>query len=246
MLSFTASIRPLSVSSSATIRFNFSLAQYQIGLYVLGTLGVIGSAIGRIPCGWLCPFGFFQEIMHKIPSPKLSIPGFMSYFRYVILALFVVILPFLVLDQFGVGQTWFCKFICPAGTLEAGVPLVAVNSGIRSQIGTLYFWKIFVLVLFLIWMVLSRRPFCRTTCPLGAIFGLFNKVSLFRMYVDESRCSKCNTCLKDCPVEIKAFESPNTPDCIRCLKCAKSCQNGAISYEFIPKKKYESEQVLKA
>ncbi len=189
-----------------------------------------------MPCGWLCPFGLLQEALYKIPSPKIHIPRFMSYGRYVILVLFVFLLPLLVLDQYGFGQTWFCKWICPAGTLEAGIPLVLLNEGIRSQIGLLYFWKIFVLILFLVWMVFAQRPFCRTTCPLGAIFGLFNKVSLFRMAVDDNKCIECNMCYENCPVELKIYESSNSPDCVRCLKCVNSCQYGAIDYEFFPKK----------
>jgi len=220
----------------ATLRFNISLAQYQFGLYVLGILGAVGAAIGRIPCGWLCPFGLVQEMLYKIPTPKLSIPKFMSYLRYAFLAIMVIGLPLLLLDEFGLGETWFCKWVCPAGTLEAGLPLVALNENIRSQIGLLFYWKVILLVLFLAWMIFSKRPFCRTVCPLGAIFGLFNKVSLFRMYVDEDICIKCNECLKDCPVELKAYESPNSPDCIRCLRCVDSCQYGAVSYEFFPRK----------
>ena len=223
-------------NSFASLKFNLSIASYQFGLYVIGVLGAVGSLVGRMPCGWLCPFGLLQEALYKIRSPKIHIPKFMSYGRYVFLVLFVFLLPLLVLDQYGFGQTWFCKWICPAGTLEAGIPLVILNEGIRSQVGLLFSWKMFVLILFLVWMVFSQRPFCRTTCPLGAIFGLFNKVSLFRMAVDDNKCIECDTCYKNCPVDLKIYESSNSPDCVRCLKCVNSCQYGAIDYEFFPKK----------
>jgi len=230
-------------NSFASLKFNLSIASYQFGLYVIGVLGAVGSLVGRMPCGWLCPFGLLQEVLYKIPSPKFKIPKFMSYGRYVILVLFVFLLPLLILDQYGFGQTWFCKWICPAGTLEAGIPLVILNEGIRSQVGLLYFWKIFVLILFLVWMVVAQRPFCRTTCPLGAIFGLFNKVSLFRMAVDDDKCIECNMCYENCPVEHKIYKSSNSPDCVRCLKCVNSCQYGAIDYEFFPKKQPEKNTV---
>jgi len=227
----------------ATLKFNLSIVSYQFGLYVIGVLGAVGSLVGRMPCGWLCPFGLVQEVLYKIPSRKFHIPKFMSYGRYVVLVMFVFLLPLLVLDQYGFGQTWFCKWICPAGTLEAGIPLVILNEGIRSQVGLLFSWKMFVLILFLVWMVFAQRPFCRTTCPLGAIFGLFNKVSLFRMAVDDDKCIQCNTCYENCPVELKIYESSNSPDCVRCLKCVKSCQYGAIEYEFFPKKQPEKNTV---
>lgn len=225
-------------NSLASMRFNLSIAQYQFGLYVVGILGAVGSLAGRIPCGWLCPFGLLQELMYKIPSPKINIPKFLPYLKYAVLAVMVIILPFLILDEFGFGDTWFCKWICPAGTLEAGVPLVALNESVRSQIGSLFTWKMSLLVFFLAWMIFSQRPFCRTICPLGAILGLFNKVSLFQMVVDENKCIQCNTCYENCPVEIKIYETPNSPECVRCLKCLDTCQYGSIDYEFIRKKQY--------
>ncbi len=219
----------------AGVRFNLSVAEKKFGLYVIGLLGVVGSVIGRMPCGWLCPFGLLQELMHKIPTPKLRVPRFFSYFRYVFLAVLVVALPLLIVDVMGFGQTWFCKWVCPAGTLEAGIPLVLLNEGLRGLVGFMYFWKVGLLVLFLGWMTVSKRPFCRAVCPLGAILGLFNRGSLFRMAVDEEKCTLCDACHKDCPVDIKIYESANSPDCVRCLKCVSSCQYGAISYDFLGK-----------
>jgi ferredoxin-type protein NapH len=217
------------------LRFNLSVAEKKFGLYVIGLLGVVGSVVGRMPCGWLCPFGFIQELLHKIPSPKLRLPRLFSSFRYFFLAVFVVALPLFIVDQFGYGETWFCKWICPAGTLEAGLPLVALNSGLRALVGFMYFWKVALLVAFVGWMIVSARPFCRAVCPLGAVLGLFNKGSLFRMAVDDEKCTLCDQCLRDCPVEIKIYESANSPNCVRCLKCLDSCKFGAISYSFLAK-----------
>jgi polyferredoxin len=224
----------------ASMRFNISAAQNQFGLYVFGFLGFVGSLVGRIPCGWLCPFGFMQELVHKIPSKKFGIPKILTFGRYLLLALFVLLLPLLVMDEFGFGQTWFCKWICPAGTLEAGIPLAVLNTEIRGLLAFMFGWKLAILVLFLVWMVFAERPFCRTACPLGAVFGFFNKVSLFRMSVDEGLCTLCDDCVKVCPVGLKFYDTPNSSDCIRCLKCVKSCNFGAISYEFWPKKGREA------
>jgi ferredoxin-type protein NapH len=216
----------------ASARARFSAGQFQVGLYALGSLGIVGAIVGRFPCGWFCPFGMVQELLHKIPGPKLRIPHLLSYLRYVVLALTVFILPFFVLDAFGYGDTWFCKWICPAGTLEAGLPLVAANAAIRAQVGPLFVWKVALLVAFVAWMIVSMRPFCRTICPLGAILGLFNKVSFLRLKVDGSKCKACGDCSKACPVDIDVPARPNSPDCIRCLKCVKACEESCIDYEF--------------
>ncbi|MBN2244738.1 MAG: 4Fe-4S binding protein [Candidatus Aminicenantes bacterium] len=223
----------------ASLRFNLSIAQYQFGLYVIGLMGAVGSVAGRIPCGWMCPFGLLQDLLYKIKTPKIRIPYFLSYLKYIILVLMVFILPLLIVDDFGFGQTWFCKWICPAGTLEAGIPLAALDSSIRSQIGFLFNWKIGILFIFLVWMVVSKRPFCRLFCPLGAILGLFNRISFFRMVVDDEKCTRCNQCLQDCPVDIKIYESPNSPECIRCMKCITVCPYGAIDHEFMKSKTKE-------
>jgi polyferredoxin len=195
-------------------------------------LGLIGSLVGRMPCAWVCPFGLMQELIHKIPSRKYEIPKALIYVKYVVLALFVFLLPALVVDQFGYGMTWFCKYICPAGTLEAGVPMMFLQPSLRELIGILYYSKIIILVVFLISMVFIRRPFCRIACPLGAIYSLFNKVSIFRMVHDADACVLCKQCYRDCPMGVRFYEGANQLDCIRCLKCyQESCQYGAISVE---------------
>lgn len=203
------------------------------GFYVIGTLGLIGSFSGRMPCGWLCPFGFLQELIHKIPSRKFEIPRALSYVKYALLVLFVFLLPFFIADESGYGMTWFCKFICPAGTLEAGIPMLFLKPELQALIGFLFYNKLFILGLFLLWMVFSRRPFCRVACPLGAIYSLFNKHSVFRMTHDPDKCTHCETCWQNCPMGVKFYERQNDIDCIRCLKCMnESCKFGAISYEF--------------
>ena len=114
-------------NSLGSVKLNLSLARRQFGLYVIGSLAAVGSLVGRIPCGWLCPFGLIQEIVHKIPSRKFQIPKFLTYMKYIVLLVMVILLPLLILDEFGGGEPWFCKWICPAGTLEAGIPLAILS-----------------------------------------------------------------------------------------------------------------------
>jgi len=156
----------------------------------------------------------------------------MIYCKYVFLGLFIILLPALVLDQFGYGMTWFCKYVCPAGTLEAGLPMMVLQPQLRELVGLLFYSKLLILIVFLALMVVVKRPFCRIVCPLGAIYSLFNKVSVFRMVHDPDKCVLCKQCYADCPMGVRFYEGANQIDCIRCLKCYhESCKFGAISLE---------------
>ena len=224
----------------ANIRPSLRAGNIHPGLYVLGILGMTGSLVGRMPCAWVCPFGFLQELIYKIPSPKIEIPHWMRYLKYGFLVLFVILLPLLVVDGLGYGMTWFCKYVCPAGTLEAGIPLPLLMPQLRELFGWLYLNKIIVMIFFLVLMVFISRPFCRVVCPLGAIYSLFNKVSVFRMVHHPDKCVHCEECYNHCPMGVRFYEGANQPDCIRCLKCMQeSCKFGAISYEIagVPFKK---------
>jgi polyferredoxin len=216
----------------ANLRPSFATGNYHIGLYVLGFLGLIGSLVGRMPCAWLCPFGFMQELIHKIPSPKIEIPRILTWVKYAALLFLVVLLPIFVVDFLGYGENWFCKYLCPAGTLQAGLPMIYLQPQLRGLLGTLFTIKLIILVVFLLAMVFIRRPFCRILCPLGAIYSLFNKVSVFRMVHHPDNCVLCKQCYRDCPMGVRFYEGANQKDCIRCLQCLrKSCKYGAISYE---------------
>lgn len=103
----------------------------------------MGVLLGRFICGFLCPFGWLQELLHKIPVPKLSTRKLkpLRYLKYVILAVFVIMLPLIVVNELGMGDPFFCKYICPQGVVEGAIPLAIANEGIRSALGALFSWK---------------------------------------------------------------------------------------------------------
>ena len=216
----------------AGIRFSLETGSYYVGTFVVGTMGLLGAAVGRFICGWACPFGLFQELLHKIPSVKYTIPRQLNWFKYGFLALFVVILPLFMVDEFGLGAPWFCKYVCPAGTLEAGIPMLLLQPDLKTTIGWLYWNKIGILILFVMWSVFSSRPFCRTTCPLGAFYGFFNRYRLVKLKLNVDNCTECGACHKVCPMEINFNETPDSAECISCLKCmTQACTYDAISIE---------------
>jgi ferredoxin-type protein NapH len=206
---------------------------YGMTFYIVGFLTVIGALMGRFVCGFLCPFGLFQDLLHKIPV-KLKIrivPGdkYLKYLKYLILLIFVVILPMFLVNDFGQGDPWFCKYICPSGTFMAGWPLTVLNEGIRGAIGWLFVWKSFILIGVILLSVFVYRPFCRYICPLGAFYGLFNKYSFYKFQVDKGTCIECGKCQAVCPINIPVYQTPNSAECIRCGKCLKVCPTDALT-----------------
>ncbi len=200
-----------------------------IPYYLIGIFGVVGFAVGRATCGWICPFGFFQDLLFKIRTFKIRIPKFFSYFKFAFLVILVILIPYFT------HEPWFSK-LCPVGSLEGGIPIIAWNpqtgglTGLRNLIGWLYFLKLGIVVFILGLSVVSKRPFCRIFCPVGAILALFNKVSLLQIKLRENTCNplRCNICQDVCPMDIKIYENTTNLDCIRCGRCISACPDNAL------------------
>lgn len=201
-------------------------SKYKFPYYVLGTLLLMGLFLGRMICGFLCPFGFLQDILAKLPTPKLKkskVTRALSWIKYGILVVFVLIIPMVFLAP------GFCKYLCPAGTLEAGIPLTLLQKSLRSMIGALFTWKVAVLIVILLLCIFIHRAFCRFLCPLGAIYSFFNPVSFFGIRVDESKCTHCDACVKNCKMDVKKVCDR---ECIQCGECIQHCPVNAISYGY--------------
>lgn len=213
---------------------------FKFAFYVAGFLMFIGSLLGRFVCGWLCPFGLIQDLLHKIPFPR-KIRNFrgdklLRKLKYGILLVFVILMPLFLVDLLGQGAPYFCKLICPVGTLEGGIPLVLLNQVLRGTIGWLYTWKIVILLVTIVLSILIYRPFCKYICPLGAIYSVFNPISVFRYRVDTEKCTHCGACSKVCDMGCDPVKQANDLECIRCGTCKQACPTNAISSGFRSKK----------
>ena len=209
-------------------------SKFRFSYYITGFLILLGVLLGRVICGFLCPFGWFQELLHKIPTKKLSTKKLkpLTYLKYVVLLVMVVLLPVLVTNQLGMGDPFFCKYLCPQGVLEGAIPLSMANAGIRAALGSLFKWKFIVLLTVIVLSIVFYRPFCKWLCPLGAFYALLNKVSLFQMQVDQSKCVSCGKCAKVCKMDVDVTKSPNHTECIRCGMCIRACPTDAVSFRY--------------
>lgn len=200
--------------------------------YVVGILLLFGMFLGRVVCGFLCPFGLIQELLYKIPVKKLKknkITIKLTWLKYVILIVFVVVIPVIYAFR-KLPLPAFCKFICPAGTLEGAVMLMLHpdNAELRAMAGGLFWWKFAVLLAVLISCVFIFRSFCRFLCPLGAIYSLFSKIALLGVRVDMNRCNECGACVKTCLMDIRKV---GDSECIQCGDCIDICPEKAITFK---------------
>ena len=88
-------------------------ASYRVSLYVFGCIAAMGVIFGRLICGWMCPFGLFQDLLYRIKTKakRKNLPGhkYLKYLRYVILVVFPILLVSVMLDVTGSGMPWFCE-----------------------------------------------------------------------------------------------------------------------------------------
>jgi len=205
---------------------------FSFSFYIIGFLMLVGAALGRFVCGWLCPIGLVQDLLYKIPffKKRKKLPGdkVLVWLKYVMLVLFVILLPLFAVNAVGQGQPWFCKYVCPGGMLMGGIPLYLLNPAIADAVGWLYLYRFVLLAALLLLSIVVYRPFCRYLCPLGAVYGLFNPVALARYRVDENKCIKCGKCKSVCNLDIDARRTPNHALCIRCGACKRACPTQAI------------------
>lgn len=205
--------------------------RFHFPFYVLGLIILFGMTLGRWFCGFLCPFGFLQDLLHKLPGKKKELPkklhNYLKYLKYVFLVVLVFLLPMLTKNDFGISDPYFCKYVCPQGTLQAGIPLVSMNPSLQSGVGFLFGWKLFLALAVIILSVFLHRPFCKYGCPLGAMLGLFNPISLYHLNVND-KCIECNACTRVCPMQLEPYKTPNDPECIRCHACVHVCPTQAI------------------
>lgn len=193
----------------------------QIPLFTIGSLGVYGTLLGRAFCGWACPFGALHDLLSYLRGSKnFKIRPFW-YTKFI--ALFVVL-----------GAAWyamdtvFCK-LCPSGSLFGAIPFYVQNLGI--PVGKPFYIHMFTLALTIVLALLISRFWCRYLCPLGAIAGAFNKVSIVNISLDEKKCKKCFVCLETCGMGIiKLKDIGDSTDCILCGRCVEACPEKALSF----------------
>lgn len=206
---------------------------FEIPFAVLGFLFIFGSLLGRFVCGWLCPFGLLQDLLHKLPffrkQKQLPFHNLLKYGKYVTLSGLVIAGSAFLFTGFAKVPA-FCKYLCPSGTLMGALPLLSMNESLRTQIGGLFFWKAGVLIAIILLSIKVYRPFCQYLCPLGAIYGWFNRFCLVQIHWQQDACISCMACQRACPVNLAPEQISVSPECIKCGQCIQACPTHCLHY----------------
>jgi ferredoxin-type protein NapH len=223
----------------------------------LASFFLVAALLGRSLCGWVCPFGFVQDVVGFFKKEHMEIlprtHNWMIYIKYLVL-LVVLIVSGSVATMLASGSGEGLKSalgvfaqapfnaLSPADTLFAVIPNGIFNlvNGVDSFVaGALavrpLLWARFVILgVVLVLAAYVPRSWCKYFCPHGAILAFLNHFSFLGLTRDPVKCTKagCNDCVQACPMNVPILELPwekfTHPECIYCLKCADACTTKAI------------------
>ncbi len=173
-------------------------------------LTVIGN---KLFCGWTCPIGALQELIHQVPLPKKWKVKLPFWAANTVRAGFFVLFLFLV---FMTGFSIYA-YLNPFEFLHWRFDwLLLIPFGIT-----------FVAALFVF------RPFCYLICPLGLLTWIFEQISVLRVRLLKEKCNNCNICAvkSPCPAVPAILEEKKIrPDCHACGDCLRYCPDDALQY----------------
>ncbi len=201
-------------------------ARSRILLAVLVPVLVTGL-LGRVFCSWICPAGFLFEVTDRLRGflkRKGFRPGNVKFWRghkYILLAFGLVLSAFLATPLLG-------HFYPPA--LVVREIHRAVFSAGSGAAGIVTGGALFLLFLFTLELVASRRAWCRYFCPGGALYSLLGTRRPVRVRLEESNCTKCADCVPACPMALNPMLDRMGTECDNCLACVSVCPDDALSF----------------
>jgi polyferredoxin len=206
---------------------------WRLLIYPLLIIGFLGILTGRAVCAWACPIGLLQRGTGRVARRVKKHPlakrlGQQKAERYLRYTKYILLIGLVFVTSYLIG--FYFTDICPVGMLTGTIPILILNPG---QFVPNYFFTValVILILFLVLIFLVERGWCRYFCPVGALLGPFNKISILYISVVTKDCIQCNVCSDHCPMGIDVPNMHRDPECILCGKCVTACPKKQITFE---------------
>ncbi len=183
---------------------------------------------GRAFCGWVCPMDFLYEIIDRVKKPQLSglqkisakIPPQTGYIIAAFLLFVSCLIGIPVFSNYASHLTNFFRAL-------TGVVSLILDLPVGKDV---VIYSIAVILFLLLFEFFFPRLWCRALCPVGKVYGLFNKVSLLRIgFVEGRQCGECMLCDQTCYMNVKIAMNIDKPalrdsNCIYCGRCSEGCE----------------------
>ncbi|MEM3018243.1 MAG: 4Fe-4S binding protein [Candidatus Bathyarchaeia archaeon] len=227
-------------------------------LLPFATVLIVGTVLGRLLCGWLCPIGFIQDLILKIKGSgskvNLRTHSTLLKLKYVLLAV-ILFFSITLAVSLQAGESKYKEALGPFSrgvflpiqpdtALFANLPRL-IQSGTESGLldfsgptsaGFLALLGFALLLLLLVGAYLVPWFWCRYLCPTGALMSILMRFSFLGMKRDPSKCTKCGECVEACPMQVRildlSWEKFNDPECTLCMECVEACPTGALTPKF--------------
>jgi len=215
---FVKLIDPFAYLESLIASKNFTIKAFIAVLPIMGVALIFGRAF----CGWICPMDFLFESVSRAKNRQEKRVKISSGIGYIIAGIILIISGVLGIPFFTNYLSHLTNFF---RAISSGIYLV---SDLPVETLVLYF-SISVISLLLVLEVFLPRLWCKMLCPVGKIYGLFNKISFLKLKFLQGECGKCNLCEKVCYMDVKMTPYLDRSflrdtNCIYCGKCVERCE----------------------
>lgn len=197
-----------------------------IVLILWGAAVALSPLLGRVACGWLCPFGTIQDLVAPVTVYQPGRERPVEWVRWIMLVLFLA-------TAFGLGA------LVRHASLFGGWRWAPARLSTELSFHYKQVWMYDAAGVGFVALFLGRRGLCRYACAVGKACAIGARSSLLAPVVSPSRCNGCRRCDVVCPARVKVSEFRRTEvvrdaECVLCGYCADVCATGAIRFRFLP------------
>ncbi|MBU1709430.1 MAG: 4Fe-4S binding protein [Proteobacteria bacterium] len=210
-------------------------------LWALATI-ILTILFGRFFCGWVCPFGTIHQVVGYLAHRKASLKQKLqlnSYHNLQRLKYYLLIVFLAAAAYPSHAAVLFTGLLDPIPLISRSfnlvlLPMLDASHGITSVKQRFFEGGGLILIVFFLSVLanmLIPRFYCRFICPLGALFGLMTKVSLWKISKKTLECSDCKACERDCEGGCEPSTRIRSSECLLCCNCLDACEDQIMTYQ---------------